>query len=225
MIKVLVNGAKGRMGRAIVQLIQKDKNFALAGAIDFENAASMGIISKMADVIIDFSSPGALQTLLETPGKPLVIGTTGHDEKQRAKIKKAAETTPILVSPNMSVGVNLMYKLTEMATSILKDYNIELLERHHIHKKDAPSGTAKKIIEVISKVLPKANDSIDVKSIREGEIVGEHELFFDNGFERVGIIHHAKTRDLFAIGALRAAQWIVDKKPGLYDMQDVLFKT
>lgn len=265
MIKIIVNGAAGRMGTTIVRLASANPDLKIVGAIDRKECQQAGwdagevagvsnlgvlitnnlaeIISG-ADVVIDFSSPEATAKLIDVAGgskTAVVVGTTGHSDQQKEAFKNAAKTIPLLVSPNMSVGVNLLWKLTETAAKTLNDeYAIDIVERHHIHKKDAPSGTAKKLIELITKATGKSiekdvyyaldgsneaasNKPITVKAIREGEVVGDHTVYFTSKEDRIELAHFAFTRDIFGNGALRAAEWIVDKPAGLYDMQSVLF--
>ena len=173
---------------------------------------------------IDFSSPSATLDLLsmaEVEKKCLVVGTTGFDALQLSKIEAAAEHIPILLSPNMSVGVNLLFKMVKEAVCVLSGYEINIVETHHVHKKDAPSGTAKKIAFLINSGGGKVSD---IKSIREDEIVGEHRIVFESESDRIELLHSAKTRDIFAQGALQAAKWLVNKAAGLYSMDNVLFE-
>jgi len=258
-------GASGKMGKTIIRLISETPELELVGAIEQENnsmiskdagsvAGTTNLDVKIttylvdavsnADVVIDFSSPKGTPALLEAVNqqkKPLIIGTTGHDKIQKTMIKKASSSTPILMSPNMSVGVNLLWKLTEMAANVLgKDFSVSINEKHHINKKDAPSGTANKLIEIIANTVgynldtdvrftenkknaPPTHKPIAVNAIREGEVVGEHTIYFTSKEEKIGLAHMAYTRDIFAKGALSAATWIKDKPAGLYNMQDVLF--
>jgi 4-hydroxy-tetrahydrodipicolinate reductase len=263
MLPITVHGAAGRMGQAVIRLLMQDGSFKLAGAVDSPSSERLGrdageaaggkkagvpITGKIgdvlacSDVVVDFSSVAATPALLNAvlnAKKPLVIGTTGHAKETLAIFKEAAKTVPLLVSPNMSIGVNLLWHLTGIAAKTLgKDYQVNIVERHHVHKKDAPSGTAKRIVEIITKAAgynaerdvfyatdgAEGNDAkpISVHAVREGEIVGEHNIYFTSAEERIDLAHHAFTRDIFARGALKAAQWIVDKPAGLYDMQDVI---
>lgn len=265
MINILFNGAAGRMGKTLIGLIAKDPGLKLVGATEKSDNPNVGKdagevagIGKVGvkisanleealpkcNVVIDFSHANAAPTLLEAAHrhkKPLIIGTTGHDNEQKALFEKFSRAIPLFVSPNMSVGVNLLWKLTEMAANTLGDrYQINIVERHHIHKKDAPSGTAKKMIEIVTtasghdidkdvfynlsgEFAEQTDKPISVQAIREGEIVGEHTIFFTSREERIEIAHHAFTREIFGSGAIRAVKWVVDKPAGLYDMQDVLF--
>jgi 4-hydroxy-tetrahydrodipicolinate reductase len=152
----------------------------------------------------------------------MVIGTTGLDDATRQKIKAAARHIAIVFSPNMSVGVNLLFRLLKVAAGTLKNYAASIQETHHIHKKDAPSGTAKRMAEILIEqgfnIKPE-----DIKSDRYDEIVGDHKVLFESEVDRIELSHSAKTRDIFVEGALKAAQWVVGKEPGLYSMDDVLF--
>ena len=181
----------------------------------------------MANVIIDFTIPSATLANLEMLAKwnknvgvnakkiAAVIGTTGFSDKEKALIKAHAKKIPIVMSPNMSRGVNLMLRLVHEASRILKGYEIDITEVHHIHKKDAPSGTALALAEQVP-------HKVEIKSVREGEVVGEHTVAFATGGERLELKHTAHSRDAFAAGALDAAVWAAGKKPGLYSMKDVL---
>lgn len=180
-------------------------------------------IIQKGEVIIDFTLPEATAEHLALAiqyQKPIVIGTTGHTPQQQAAFEKAAKTIPILFSPNMSIGVNVMFRLIEEASQRLgKSFSAEITETHHVHKKDRPSGTAKAMGQVVEKTT---GQKPPIDSIREGEVVGEHSIVFGSEFEHLAIFHRAIDRKVFAAGALRAAEWILDKKPGLYSMQEVL---
>jgi 4-hydroxy-tetrahydrodipicolinate reductase len=195
------------------------------------------------DVLIDFTRPDASMDFIETcrqAGKKLVIGTTGYSDAQKALIAEAAKDVAIVMAPNMSVGVNLSLKLLEMTAKVMGDYtDIEVIEAHHRHKVDAPSGTALRMGEVIADTLgrnlkdcaiygregntgERDRKTIGFSTIRAGDIVGEHTVMFADDGERVEITHKATSRMTFANGAVRAAVWLADKDSGLYDMQDVL---
>jgi len=195
------------------------------------------------DVLIDFTRPDASMAFIETcrqAGKKLVIGTTGYSDAQKALISEAAKDVAIVMAPNMSVGVNLSLKLLEMTAKVMGDYtDIEVIEAHHRHKVDAPSGTALRMGEVIADALgrdlkdcaiygregntgERDRKTIGFSTIRAGDIVGEHTVMFADDGERVEITHKATSRMTFANGAIRAAVWLADKDSGLYDMQDVL---
>ncbi|MDP3838072.1 MAG: 4-hydroxy-tetrahydrodipicolinate reductase, partial [Methylococcales bacterium] len=195
------------------------------------------------DVLIDFTRPDASMDFIEQcrrAGKKVVIGTTGYSDEQKAAINKAAEDIAIVLAPNFSVGVNLSLKLLEMAAKVMGDYtDIEIIEAHHRHKVDAPSGTALRMGEVIADTLgrdlkdcaiygregntgERDRNTIGFSTIRAGDIVGEHTVMFADDGERLEITHKASSRMTFANGAVRAAVWLADKETGLYDMQDVL---
>lgn len=176
-----------------------------------------------ADVIIDFTAPVATEQYTKqavSNKKPLVIGTTGLTSQQEKIIFEASRVIPILYSPNMSVGVNLLFKLIELGSKTFgQEYAIEISETHHIHKKDKPSGTAKKMAEIVEKTR---GIKPPIESNREGEVVGEHTIIFGSEHEHLAILHEALDRKVFAQGALLAAKWILGKSPGLYTMADVL---
>jgi 4-hydroxy-tetrahydrodipicolinate reductase len=237
MIRIGVSGACGKMGRRIIALSNKDNGLRIVFGLEARGHSQVGKIIdevsivdnperiKDCDCLIEFTSAKAtiehVAKVVEFK-KSAVIGTTGLAAYDKAKIKEAAKEVPIVFSPNMSVGVNLLFKLLKTAALILKGYKVSVEEAHHIHKKDAPSGTAKKIAEVINEqgLSIKAED---IRSIREDEIVGDHRVVFESDVDRIELTHSAKTRDIFAQGALTAAKWIVKRKPGLYTMEDVLF--
>src|SRR5262249_61772776 len=153
-------------------------------------------------------------------GKPLVIGTTGRSQQQRKAIEETAHSAPVVLASNFSVGVNVLLWLTQRAAELLgSDFNPEIVETHHKMKKDAPSGTGKTLAEILKAVR---NSEIPIQSIREGDVVGEHTIIFSGPGESLELTHRAANRGIFALGALRAAKWIINKPPGLYSMQDVL---
>lgn len=236
MIKIAVSGAAGRMGTRIIQLANKDKDLKLVSALEREGHPRIGNsiadvkISddpkelENADCLIEFTTPQATVNHVGAAvksKKPMVIGTTGLSDEEKSKVKEASGSIPIVFSPNMSIGVNVLFKLVkEAAAKLDREYTVNITEAHHTHKKDAPSGTAKRIAEMIKEASGK--EVSDIKSIREGEIVGDHKVIFDSHLDSLELSHSAKTRDIFAKGALEAAKWIVRKSPGLYTMQDVL---
>jgi 4-hydroxy-tetrahydrodipicolinate reductase len=237
MIKVGVSGAAGKMGKRIINLGLKDKDIKVIFGLEDKNHSLVGKdiegvkitsdprVIKECDCLIEFSTPSAtvehLSYLTEYK-KCVVIGTTGLDSLQQEEIRKASKIIPLVFSPNMSVGVNLLFRLVKETAKILKGYKIYLEEAHHIHKKDAPSGTAKKIAQILNE--EGFNIKIeDIKSIREDEIVGDHRVVFESELDKIELLHSAKTRDIFASGAIKAAKWIVNKNPGIYTMEDVLF--
>ncbi|KJU82883.1 dihydrodipicolinate reductase [Candidatus Magnetobacterium bavaricum] len=264
MTKVTVVGAAGKMGQRIGVLAVQHQQIELSGALEMPGHAAVGrdfgevagvsrtnvVISydvadaiSRADVVIDFTSP---EPTLEhvracvSAKKPIVIGTTGLTETQVQEIRGLSVSIPIVLSPNMSVGVNLLLKvLSDVAPVLADDYDIEIIEAHHRLKKDAPSGTALKMAGVIAQSIgrdlgevavyarhgmtgERTRDKIGIQTIRAGDIVGEHTVLFGAIGERIEFTHKASSRDTFAAGALRAALWLQGKPSGLYDMQDVL---
>lgn len=264
MIKLAVLGATGRMGSRITALAVDSGHFTLTTAVERKNHKDIGkdiglvlglgqtgVIltddidanASNTDVWITFSTPEATMLHLESASrhkKALIIGTTGLDKEQVDRIKQASTSIPIVFAYNMSLGVNLLLKvLKDVAVALGDDYDIEIIEAHHRLKKDAPSGTALKMAQVIAEAMGRSLDEhavycrhgiigertkkeIGIQTIRAGDIVGEHTVIFGGLGERIEITHKASSRDTFARGALKAASWIADKKPGLYDMQDVL---
>jgi len=223
MIKICVSGSKGKMGSRIVDLAKEYPELSVAGQFDVDGNAEESI--KGCDCLIDFTTPKAVMehlAICQKDKKAIVIGTTGLSEEEKGKIKKTSADIPIVLSPNMSVCVNLLFKLVEDASKILgNEYEISILEAHHAEKKDTPSGTAKEM-ERIVKVVKGEKSDVAVSSIREGEIVGEHTITFESDTDLIEITHSAKTRDIFAKGALQAAKFIAGKKNGLFTMKDVL---
>ena len=262
MINIGITGASGRMGRTLVESCARTEGLRLNAALeragnaavgqDAGEVAGVGKLGVMVragfdgaefDVLVDFTSPEATLAHLEycrRHGKKTVIGTTGLDDAGKGRIATAAQDIAIVFAPNMSVGVNLCFKLIETAARALgEDVDVEIVEAHHRHKADAPSGTALRMGEVVAKVLQRdlkehgvygrhgtggarARKTIGFSSIRAGDIVGDHTVLFAGAGERVEITHRAESRLPFAAGALRAARWLSDKQRGLYDMQDVL---
>ena len=237
MIKLAISGCMGRMGQRILYLAGLDKNFKVTVLLESKDRPDVpkelnglkvstdASALKAADVLIEFTSPEATIEHLkfcEQNGIKMVIGTTGLKPEQIEQIKQASQRIPIVFSSNMSVGVNLVFALIEKAAAAtLKDYTISLTETHHVHKKDAPSGTAKTMAEVAEN--SSGTKVADIKSIREGEVIGDHTITFESGVDTISISHHAKTRDIFAQGSLVAAQFLKNKKVGLYNMQDALY--
>jgi len=257
--KVVIVGACGKMGKELIRLLNENDKLKLIGAIDVVNEnmdsgelAGIGknnvpvskdfeIISE-SDVTINFSSPKGVMEALAMNKKynvPSVIGTTGLTEDEIEFIKRVSKEIPIVFSPNMSIGVNLLFKLTEICAEILNTgFDVEVIEAHHRMKKDAPSGTAKKIVEILLNKLNRSEDEviygrkgligerkeneIGVSVIRGGDIVGEHTVLFAGIGERIELTHRASSRTTFAKGALKACEWLIDKSPGLYTMFDVL---
>ena len=264
MTRIAIAGAAGRMGRALIEATCRTEGMILAAAVEQPGNSLIGAdageiagIGKLGvqladslehviddfDVLIDFTTPVATMNNLvvcRSCGKHIVIGTTGMDETQKQAIHEAAEEIGVVFAPNMSVGVNLCLKLLQMAARVLGDtVDIEVIEAHHRHKVDAPSGTALRMGEVVAETLgrdlkecavygreghtgPRDRKTIGFETIRAGDIVGDHTVLFAADGERVEITHKASSRMTFANGAVRAAGWLMGKGRGLYDMMDVL---
>jgi 4-hydroxy-tetrahydrodipicolinate reductase len=222
MLKICVSGSRGKMGERIVELAKDVEGLEVASAFDLGGDAESNI--EKCDCLIEFTAPKATMehiAICEKLGKSMVIGTTGISEADRHRIKEASAKIAVVLSPNMSVAVNLLFKLIEAASKTLKtDYSVSILEAHHVNKKDAPSGTAKELLRIIKEASP--GTEVPIESVREDEIVGEHTVTFDSPVDTLEITHSAKTRDIFARGALQAAKWLAGKKSGLYTMADVL---
>lgn len=264
MIRVAVTGAAGRMGKTLIQAVHASEGMTLTAASEQPDSTLVGVdagelagIGKLGvlvshsltkvvddfDVLIDFTSPAATMVHLGVcaqHGKAMVIGTTGLDDAQKARIAAAAQDIGIVFAPNMSVGVNLCLRLLEIAAQVMgDDADIEIIEAHHRHKVDAPSGTALRMGEVVASVLgrdlkdvavygreghtgARERQTIGFETIRAGDVVGEHSVWFATEGERVEIVHKASSRMTFAQGAVRAAGWLNGRGPGQFDMQDVL---
>lgn len=240
MMKILVTGATGRMGQAVQQAVAQNAQTELAATHDVGQNIAEAFAA--ADIAIDFSFHGFTTELLKVAveqRKPLVIGTTGHTPEEREAIVKASSQIPIVFASNYSVGVNTLFWLTRKATRILRDYDIEIVEMHHHHKLDAPSGTARTLAEVVCEetgmdpekdvmhgreglVGARPQRQIGMHSLRGGDVVGDHTVIFATDGERVELTHKASSRMTFAAGSVRAALWLADKPAGLYTMQDVL---
>jgi len=236
MIKIGISGICGKMGRRILHLAVADKEIEVALGLEKAGHPEIGSsvegigvtddarLIKECDCFIDFTSPAAtMEHLLRVRefGKAAVIGTTGLSTEEQRGIHEAARTIPIVFSPNMSIGVNLLFELIKAAAGTLRQYGVSIRETHHIHKKDSPSGTAKKIAQIISEqgFSLKAED---IKAERIDEVVGDHRIVFESEVDKIELFHSAKTRDIFAQGALRAAKWVVAQEPGIYSMKEVL---
>jgi len=264
MINCIVTGAAGRMGRRIVDIVLETNGTDIACATerpghdiigmdigDFLGLGKKGCavaddlrhIIDMGDVVIDFTTPETTMQNIRTAaksGKAMVVGTTGLGKDDLKEIKRLSKKIPLVVAPNMSVGVNLLLKvLAEMASVLDEDYDVDIVETHHRHKKDAPSGTALKMAQVVASARGRSLDKvgaftrhgiigerkrgeIGVQTLRIGDVVGDHTVIFGTLGERIEVTHKASSRDVFARGAVRAAQWVVGKPAGIYDMQDVL---
>ena len=222
-VRVLLIGAAGRMGKTVRDLASTDSEIEIAALCDLDDPIQPAM--KNCDVAIDFSHADAITDICRAAlhdHKPLVIGTTGHSQAQRQMIDDAAKSLPIVLASNFSVGVNVLFFLTRKAAELLgQDFHPEIIETHHKMKKDAPSGTAKTLAEVL-KTAQKIESEIPIQSVREGDVVGEHTVIFSGPGERLELTHRASSREIFARGALRSAKWIMGKPPGLYSMQDVV---
>jgi 4-hydroxy-tetrahydrodipicolinate reductase len=222
-VRALLIGAAGRMGKTVRDLATKDSKIDIVAQCDLGDAIEPAM--KNCDVAIDFSRADAIEEICRSAlyhDKPVVIGTTGHSPEQRRVIEHAAQSLPIVLASNFSVGVNVLFWLTLKAAERLgHDFSAEIVETHHEMKKDAPSGTAKTLAEVL-KEAQKIGSEVPIQSIREGNVVGEHTVIFSGPGERLELTHRAASREIFARGALRAAKWIMGRPPGLYSMQDVL---
>lgn len=242
-MKILVTGNQGRMGHAVSACLEETDGAEVGAGIDVGDSLSEALAA--CDAVIDFTLPSFTKELLTeclAQEKPLVMGTTGHDEVQLALIARTAESIPVVHAPNFSVGVNTLFWLTERAASILgPDFDLEVVEMHHRHKKDAPSGTARRLAEILAEarglsydedtrhgrvgdVGARTDREIGVHALRGGDVVGDHTVVYAGDGERVELTHKASSRNTFARGAIRAALWLKSegKKNGLYDMQDVL---
>ena len=241
MTKLIITGSKGRMGQTLIACAAQQPKLQVVGQID--EGDDLRTVLEKGDVVIDFSSHSAtlaLATLCAKHQKAMVIGTTGHSEQDRSQITKLSSQIPIVWSSNFSTGVNTLFWLTAKAAEILgPGFDLEIVEAHHRQKRDAPSGTARSLAEILAQVREKqpekvlrfgrsgivgerTSDEIGIHSVRGGDVVGDHTVIFAGVGERIELTHRASSRETFATGALRAAQWVVKQKPGLYDMQDVL---
>ncbi len=249
MTDIIISGANGRMGKMIYECVKDREDCRVVGGIDLitESYADFPVVSKpseltvKADVIIDFSNPALLDGLLEysmSTGTPVVYATTGYTVEQIAKIKKASESVPVFFSWNMSMGINLLVELSKKAASFLgEQFDIEIVEKHHNQKLDAPSGTALMLANGINETFDNGKEyvydrhsvrkkrekkEIGIHAVRGGTIVGEHEIIFAGSDEVITLSHSAASRRVFAVGSVNAAVFIKGKGPGMYDMSDVL---
>jgi 4-hydroxy-tetrahydrodipicolinate reductase len=250
MIKVVVCGASGRMGQTIGRMVSESSDMELVGGINLKPSSFFGaeivesknaenlIKSTKADVLIDFTIASAAVENVKMAARnnvALVVGTTGFTPEQRTVMEKAIHNNvPAVISSNFSVGVNIFWQLVRESGKLLKDYDIEVFEAHHRNKKDAPSGTAKTILQILEEEvgprqkqygregMTERKNEIGVHVVRGGDIVGDHKVMFSKNFETIELSHHASDRSVFASGAVHAARWVVGKKPGIYGMSDVL---
>jgi 4-hydroxy-tetrahydrodipicolinate reductase len=222
-VRVLLVGAAGRMGKTVLGVAKSDAQIVIAAQCDLDDPIEPAI--KSCDAAIDFSHADAIDEICPAAlqhGKPLVIGTTGHSQQQHRTIEEAARSVPIVLASNFSVAVNVLFWISRKAAEMFgSDFDPEVIETHHKMKKDAPSGTAKTLADIL-RAAQKSHREIPIQSIREGDVVGEHTVIFSGPGERLELAHRAASREIFARGALRAAKWIIGKPPGLYSMQDVL---
>lgn len=249
MIRIAITGACGKMGRVIAGLIKQRTDCTVCAGIDlagvqyddFPVVTKIFDLEEKPDVIIDFSHPSALQDLLsycKMKNVPVVVATTGYSEEQIKEIKQAAEQIPVFFTFNMSLGINLLVDLAKRATQVLGgQFDIEIVEKHHNLKKDAPSGTAIMIAEAINSELdnkmkyvydrhsvrkPRDKDEIGMHSIRGGTIVGEHDIIFAGHDEIITLSHSAQSKEVFAVGSVNAAVFLTKQQKGLYEMSDLL---
>ncbi len=240
-VKILVTGCKGRMGQSVIACSDSHASIQVAAKIDIDDCLETEL--SKCDSVIDFSFHAFTGQLVEEcakQGKALVIGTTGHSDKELSAIQEASSTIPVVMSPNFSIGVNTLFWLTARTAKILgDDFDLEVVEMHHRLKQDAPSGTAKHLAEILASqtglsyndntmhgregiIGPRTNKEIGMHSMRGGDVIGDHTVVYAALGERIELTHKASSRDTFANGALRAAHWLEKQNPGLYDMQDVL---
>jgi 4-hydroxy-tetrahydrodipicolinate reductase len=241
MTNIIITGAKGRMGQALLACATRHPNLRIVGQIDLGD--DIRPVLSAADVVVDFSFHEAtldLTGLCAKCGKAIVIGTTGHTPDEKAAIAAFKTQIPMVWSANYSTGVNTLFWLTRKAAEILgPGFDLEIVEMHHRMKKDAPSGTAATLAEILASVRQKQMDDvvrhgrhglvgertfeeIGMHALRGGDVVGDHTVIFATNGERLELTHRASSRETLANGALRAAAWVLRQKPGLYDMQDVL---
>ncbi len=249
MTRIIITGANGKMGRVLQSVISAREDCKIVAGVDLNNEANapfpvyktMDEITETADVIIDFTNPVLLDDLLsysKKTGTPLVIATTGYDEEQKMKIKETSKSSPIFFTYNMSLGINLLANLAKKAVEILgNDFDIEIVEKHHNQKLDAPSGTALMLADAICEVTPnhmkyeydrhskrekRSKNEIGLHSIRGGTIVGEHDIIFAGRDEIITLSHSARSKEIFAVGAVNAAIYMKGKTAGLYDMKELI---
>ncbi|MEO0067636.1 MAG: 4-hydroxy-tetrahydrodipicolinate reductase [candidate division WOR-3 bacterium] len=237
MVKVVVVGFGGRMGGEIARLISLENDIELVGGVEAPShpligkpAGSGAVVSElkdlieMTDVVVDFSVPEAVGKnllLCADKNKPFITGVTGLSDKELKELKNAGKRIPVVYAPNFSLGVAVLTKISQETAQLLgPDYDIHLIETHHKRKRDAPSGTAKMLVERIKERI--GERGIEIFSIRTGDVVGEHRLIFGGPGERLELIHRAETRAAFAFGVIRAIRWVVSQPPGFYSMADIL---
>jgi len=240
-LRLLINGSRGRMGQALIQCATSIPELIVSAEVDAGDDFAAGL--QRSEAVIDFSHHATMEGVLAAcveAKRTLVIGTTGHSDSQIEAIHKAGKNIPIVFAPNYSVGVNTLFWLTRKATEILgPSFDLEVVEMHHRMKKDSPSGTAKRLAEILAEtrelsyqndtrhgrfgiVGERTQDEIGMHAVRGGDVVGDHTVIYAAMGERVELTHKASSRDTFALGALRASLWAHGRTPGVYDMQDVL---
>ena len=248
MLQIILNGCNGKMGRVITDIVNKRNDCTIVAGVDLDISQngpfpvfnSFNDIKCDADVIVDFSNPAALNSILDFAKKkllPVVIATTGYSDEQIALIKKASEVIPVFFSFNMSLGINLLAELSRKAAAILDGFDIEIIEKHHNQKIDAPSGTAILLANEIndelngamsyeydrhSKREKRTTTEIGIHAVRGGTIVGEHEVIFAGRDEIITLSHSARSKEVFAVGAVNAAFFLYGKKPAIYSMKELV---
>ena len=243
MLRILVTGSRGRMGQAIIACSEACPELTISAGIDLGDSLAEALPD--CDTVIDFTYHGFTPEVVSgclAVGKSLVLGTTGHTDEELAQIREASKHIPIVHAPNYSVGVNTLFWLTRRATEILgPDFDLEVVEMHHHHKKDSPSGTARRLAEILAEarglsydkdvrhgrfgdVGARTRTEIGMHALRGGDVVGDHTVIYANDGERIELTHKASSRNTFANGSLRAALWLHQqgRRSGLFDMQDVL---
>lgn len=248
LINILISGACGKMGQKVAEVISKKENIKVICGIDktsqsadFPIYSSFDEVSEKPDAIIDFSHISVLEGLLDYATKhkiPAILATTGYSNEQKLSIEKAAAKIPVFYTANMSIGVNLLCALASKAAAMLgEDFDVEIIEKHHNQKIDAPSGTALMLANAVnsqfndsysyeydrhSRRIKRPKNEIGIHSVRGGTIVGEHDVIFAGRDEVITLSHSAASKEIFAVGAVRAAEFIIGKDAGLYDMNDIL---
>ena len=261
MIRIVINGALGKMGSSLVRSLEKDPSIRLIAGVEAKGHPQIGkdigeilgldkrapLIDNLEDIIakvdcmVEFTNPEATLHHLKIASSvkvPCVIGTTGFNNDQMEEIETLTSTTPCVFSPNMAMGVNLIFKLVKEISTLLKDYDCEIVEAHHREKRDSPSGTAVRLLEIVSKTRGKkpsevaryersgacvrTHEEVGIHSIRAGEIVGTHTVLWAGGGEKITLSHTAFSREAFAQGTIQAIKWVIRASPGLYTMEDVL---
>lgn len=249
MVRIIMNGCNGKMGQVISRLVAEDNDAQIVAGVDINNIInnsypvfkSLDEFTGEADVVVDFSHPSSLSGVLEYCKKknlPVIIATTGLSAQQKEEFKAAAEEIPVFFSANMSLGINLLISLAQKAAKLLEgNFDIEIVERHHNQKIDAPSGTALAIADAIDETLSfpaeyvydrhsvrkkRKSTEIGISAVRGGTIVGDHEVIFAGNDELIELRHHAASKEIFAVGAIKAAKFMSGKPVGLYDMNDLI---